>query len=62
MKNKNLILEDLQIPTVEICIYCGEERSGKLGCCGETHFEAVTRLDADDIRNFQFSFKEPEEQ
>lgn len=24
---------------MEICLYCGEPRKGKIGCCGENHWE-----------------------
>jgi len=26
----------------ELCTYCGDERGGKLGCCGEVHFYDVS--------------------
>jgi len=23
---------------IEVCVYCGHPRGGKLGCCGEVHY------------------------
>ena len=30
----------------QVCIYCGESRGEKLGCCGENHWEDA--IDEDD--------------
>ena len=32
---------------MEVCIYCGEPRGEKMGCCGENHWDDVPEDPAD---------------
>ena len=39
------VMDELRMAeeTVEVCTYCGNERAGKLSCCGEVHFVTMSR-------------------
>ena len=26
---------------MEVCVYCGEQKGGQIGCCGENHWEEM---------------------
>ena len=42
---KKLIEEELMRDSTQYCCYCGTEKSGQWGCCGEAHYETYREMD-----------------